>query len=168
MTACIQQIHKKIAYKKSARRSNANPTDAQVLTSFHVRRLKELYLLWFGLHLREAGGVHHRFGSPERVYEALPLRRQTHETALHRVVGRVHPVLEVPGGGDLQPPLLLLLPLEHPDSLLETRVCLIITPQQSHALALRKHNSLRNQTEEEAETDEARAVNQTAEDTPLS
>lgn len=105
MTACIQEIHN---------RSRASPRDAHALTSGHVWILKERYLLWFELHLRHAGGIHHRFGSPERVYEALPLRRQTHETALHRVEGRVHPVLEVPGSGDLQPPLPLLLPLEHP------------------------------------------------------
>jgi len=75
----------------------------------------------------DSGRVHHRFGSLECFDDALPLGRQTEETPLDRVEGRVHPVLEVPGRGDLQPPLLLLLPQEHPDSLRETRVGPIVT-----------------------------------------
>ena len=58
------------------------------------------------LQLRDPGRVHQGAGPPQRVDQALPLRRQPHVAAASGVEGRVDAVLEVPRRRDLQ----LLLP----------------------------------------------------------
>lgn len=82
------------------------------------------------------GGVHHGLGSVGRVrQQALPLLRQAGELLLARVEARVHAVLEVGRGRDLQP--LLLLP-EHDGKAVETWKGGEKNPQKNRQRQLKK------------------------------
>lgn len=77
-----------------------------------MNTLAVLYLLWLQLYRGDPGGVHHRLGPAQVLYEALPLGRQAHEAAPLGVEGGVNPVLKVLWRRDLGPLLFLLA--EHP------------------------------------------------------
>lgn len=70
------------------------------------------HLLGAQLDVCDPGRVHQGAWPPQRVDDALPLRRQTHVLTRRRIERRVDAVLEVQRRRDLQPVLLLPAP-EH-------------------------------------------------------
>ena len=69
-------------------------------------------LLGFQFKMCDPGRVHEGAWPPQRVDDALPLRRQTNVASCGDVKRRVDAVLEVTGRRDLQP-VLLLPAMEH-------------------------------------------------------